>query len=68
MGIINNYPGALEYQGPRGFLRGISVGYERGKQTLGPDEAARSVEDAKRRAAQEREQKKAKRKFSRGAR
>ena len=35
---------------------------------FGPEEVERAVEDAKRREAQEREQRKAKRKFSRGAR
>ena len=35
---------------------------------FGPEEVERAVEDAKRREAQEREQKKAKQKFSRGAR
>jgi len=35
---------------------------------FGPEEVERAVEDAKRREAAEKEQKKAKRKFSRGAR
>ena len=42
--------------------------FERAKRAFGPEEVERAVEDAKRREAQEREQKKAKRKFSRGAR
>ena len=49
-------------------LRGTVADFERVKWTFGPEEVERAVEDAKRREAQEREQKKAKRKFSRGAR
>ena len=49
-------------------LRGTVADFEQVKRAFGPEEVARAVEDAKRREAQEREQKKAKRKFSRGAR
>ena len=49
-------------------LRGTVADFERVKQVFGPEEVERAVEDAKRREAQEREQRKAKRKFSRGAR
>ena len=49
-------------------LRGTVADFERVKRAFGPEEAERAVEDAKRREAQEREQKKAKRKFRRGAR
>ncbi len=49
-------------------LRGTVADFERVKRTFGPEEVERVVEDAKRREAQEREQRKAKRKFSRGAR
>ena len=49
-------------------LRGTVADFERVKRAFGPEEVERAVEDAKRREAQEREQKKAKRKFSRGAR
>ena len=52
----------------RDSLKGQVKDYERVKQAFGPEEVERAVEDAKRREAQEREQKKAKRKFSRGAR
>ena len=38
------------------------------KRAFGPEEVERDVEDAKRREAQEREQRKAKWRFSRGAR
>ncbi len=47
-------------------LRGTVADFERVKRAFGPEEVERAVEDAKRREAQEREQKKAKRKFSRG--
>ena len=49
-------------------LRGIAANYERVKRAFGPEEVERAVEDAKRREAAEKEQRKAKRKFSRGAR
>ena len=49
-------------------LRGIVADFERVKRAFGPEKVEWAVEDAKRREAQEREQKKAKRKFSRGAR
>ena len=49
-------------------LRGAVADFERVKRAFGPEEVERAVEDAKRREAQEREQKKAKRKFNRGAR
>ena len=52
----------------RDSLKGQVKDYERVKLAFGPEEVERVVEDAKRREAQEREQKKAKRKFSRGAR
>ena len=52
----------------RDSLKGQVKDYERVKRAFGPEEVERVVEDAKRREAQEREQKKAKRKFSRGAR
>ena len=49
-------------------LRGDVADFERVKRAFGPEEVERAVEDAKRREAQEREQKKAKRRFRRGAR
>lgn len=49
-------------------LRGTAADFERVKRAFGPEEVERAVEDAKRREAQEREQRKTKRKFSRGAR
>ena len=49
-------------------LRGTVADFERVKRAFGPEEVERAVEDAKRREAQEQEQRKAKRKFSRGAR
>ena len=49
-------------------LRGTVADFERVKRAFGPEEVERAVEDAKRREAQEREKRKAKRKFSRGAR
>ena len=49
-------------------LRGTAADYERVKRAFGQEEVERAVEDAKRREATEREQRKAKRKFSRGAR
>lgn len=49
-------------------LRGAIADFERVKRAFGPEEVERAVEDAKRREAQEREQKKAKRRFRRGAR
>lgn len=49
-------------------LRGAVADFERVKRAFGPEEVERAVEDAKRREAQEREQKKAKRRFRRGAR
>ena len=52
----------------RDSLKGQVKDYERVKRAFGPEEVERVGEDAKRREAQEREQKKAKRKFSRGAR
>ena len=52
----------------RDSLKGQVKDYERVKRAFGPEEVERVVEDAKRREAQEREQKKAKRKSSRGAR
>ena len=50
----------------RDSLMGQVRDFERGKRAFGPEEVERVVEDAKRQEAQE--QKKAKRKFSRGAR
>ena len=49
-------------------LRGTVADFERVKRAFGPEEVERAVKDAKHREAQEREQRKAKRKFSRGAR
>ena len=49
-------------------LRGIAADYERVKRAFGAEEVERAVEDAKRREAAEKEQRKAKRKFSRGTR
>ena len=49
-------------------LRGTVADFERVKWAFGPEEVERVVEDAKRREVQEREQRKAKRRFSRGAR
>ena len=49
-------------------LRGTVADFERVQRVFGPEEVERAVEDAKRREAAEKEQKKAKRKFSRGAR
>ncbi len=49
-------------------LWGTVADFERVKRAFGPEEVERAVEDAKRREAQEREKRKAKRKFSRGAR
>lgn len=67
---MNNRPGVLGFQGLRGFscfcgihmpLRRISANYERGQ-------AEQAAEDAKRRETLEKEQRKVKRKFSKGAR
>lgn len=49
-------------------LRGTTADYERVKRAFGPEEVERAVEDAKRREMAETEQRKAKRRFSRGAR
>ena len=49
-------------------LRGTVADFERVKRAFGPVEVERAVENAKRREAQEREQRNAKRKFSRGSR
>ena len=49
-------------------LRGTAADYERVKRAFGPEEVERAVEDAKCREAVGKEQRKAKRKFSRGAR
>ena len=49
-------------------LRGTLADFERVKRAFGPEEVERAVEDAKRREAAEKEQKKAKRKFDRGGR
>ena len=49
-------------------LRGTVADFERVKQAFGLEEVERAVEEAKRREAAEKEQKKAKRKFSRGTR
>ena len=49
-------------------LRGIAADYERVKRAFGAGEIERVVEEEKRREQAETEQKKAKRKFSRGAR
>ena len=54
----------LENKAPRGTV----ADFERVKRAFGPEEVEQVAEDAKRREAQEREQRKAKRKFSRGAR
>jgi len=49
-------------------LWGTVADFERVKRVFGPKEVERAVENAKRREAQEREQRKANRKFGRGAR
>lgn len=49
-------------------LRGTVADFERVKRAFGSEEVERAVEDAKRREAAEKEQRKAKRKFNRGAR
>ena len=49
-------------------LRGTVADFERVKRAFGPEEVERAVEDAKRQEVAEKEQRKAKRKFSRGAR
>ena len=49
-------------------LRGTVADFERVKRAFGPEEVERAVEDARRREAAEKEKRKAKRKFSRGAR
>ena len=49
-------------------LRGTVADFERVKRAFGPAEVERAIEDAKCREAVEKEQRKAKRKFSRGAR
>ena len=49
-------------------LRGTVADFERVKRAFGPEEVERAVEDARRREAAEKEQRKAKQKFSRGAR
>lgn len=49
-------------------LRGTVADFEQVKRAFGPEEVERAVEDARRRETQEREQKKVKRKFNRGAR
>jgi hypothetical protein len=49
-------------------LRGTAADFERVKRAFGLEEVERAVEEAKRREAAEKEQKKAKRKFSRGTR
>lgn len=49
-------------------LRGIVADYERVKRAFGAEEMERAAEDAKQREAAEKEQRKAKRRFSRGAR
>ena len=49
-------------------LRGTATDFERVKRAFGSEEVERAVEDAKRREMAEKEQRKAKRKFSRGAR
>lgn len=48
--------------------RRAAADFERVKRAFGPEEVERAVEDARRREAQAREQKKAKRKFNRGGR
>lgn len=49
-------------------LRQISADYERVKRVFGPEEVEKAVVEAKCQEAAEKEQRKAKRKFSRGAR
>ena len=49
-------------------LWGTAADFERVKRAFGLEEVERAVEEAKRREAAEKEQKKAKRKFSRGTR
>ena len=49
-------------------LRGTAADFERVKRAFGPEQVEAAVEAAKRREAVEKEQKKVKRKFSRGAR
>ena len=51
-----------------GSKRGQVRDYERVKRAFGPEEVERAVEEAKRREAAEKEQRKAKRKLNRGAR
>ena len=46
-------------------LLGTVADFERVKRAFGPEEVERAVEDAKHREAQEREQRKVKRKFNR---
>ena len=48
-------------------LRGTVADFERVKRAFGPEEVEKAVEDARRREAAEKEQRKAKWKFSRGA-
>ncbi len=49
-------------------LRGTVADFERVRRAFGSEKVEQAVEDAKRREAQEREQRNVKRKFSRGAR
>lgn len=49
-------------------LRGTVADLERVKRAFGPEEVERAIEDAKCREAMEKEQRKAKRKFSQGVR
>ena len=49
-------------------LRGIAADYERVRRAFGAEEVERAVEEEKRREQAEKEQKKAKRKFSYGIR
>jgi hypothetical protein len=52
----------------RDSLKGQVRDYERVKQVFGAEKVGRAIEDAKRREAQEQEQQKVKRKFSRSGR
>ena len=70
---IDNYPNTVsgfvllqEVRRENKVLRETVAGFERVKRAFGPEEVEKAVEDAKRREAAEKEQRRAKRKFSRG--
>ena len=67
-GNANLSEGLQEVKMENKALRGTVADFERVKRAFGPEEVEQALENVKRREAQEREQKKAKRKFSRGAR